>query len=67
MYRYYSVKEICNELNIHRNTFYSKTKGAISIIKLKTKNVRQCLFTDTEKKLLIDMLKNSVKKLNKPI
>ena len=67
MYRYYSVKEICNELNINRNTFYSKTKGAISIIKLKTKNVRQCLFTDTEKKLLIDMLKNSVKKLNKPI
>lgn len=67
MYRYYSVKDICRELNIHRNTFYAKTKGCINIIKLKTKNLRQCLFTEQEKVLLINMLKNSVKKLNKPI
>lgn len=65
MYRYYSVKDICNELNIHRNTFYSKTKVAIAIIKLKTKNSRQCLFTEDEKQILIDVLKNKVNKLNK--
>lgn len=65
MYRYYSVKDICNELNIHRNTFYKETKSAIQIIKCKTKKVRQCLFTEQEKKILVYLLKTTVKKLNK--
>lgn len=65
MFRYYSVKDICNELNIHRNTFYKKTSNIIKIIKFRTKQVRQCLFTEDEKKIIIDLLKNEVKKLNK--
>lgn len=67
MLRYYSVKEICNELNIHRNTFYKQTSQLIKIIKFKTKQVRQCLFTEQEKIIIIELLKSKVKKLNKPI
>jgi hypothetical protein len=66
MYRYYSVKDICNETGIHRNTFYKKTASVIKIIKFRTNQVRQCLFTEEEKQILIEVLKNSVKKVNKP-
>lgn len=58
----YSIKEICNYFNINRNTFYKHTKDLINIIKLKTKQKRQCLFTMEQSVIIIERLKKSLKR-----
>lgn len=58
----YSIKDICRYFNIHRNTFYKHTKDLINVIKIKTNNKRQCLFSMQESIIIIDLLKKSLKK-----
>ena len=61
-FKLFSVKDICNQFNIHRNTFYKQTKKIMPLIKLSTKKQRQNLFTAEQHTYLCDLLNNNLKK-----
>ena len=58
----FSVKDICNTFNIHRNTFYKQSKKIMPLIKLSSKKQRQNLFTPDQYKYLCELLTNNLKK-----
>jgi ACT domain-containing protein len=60
--KFFSVKDICNNFAIHRNTFYKQTKKIMPLIKLGSKKQRQNLFTLDQYNYLCDILTNNLKK-----
>ena len=60
--KFFSVKDICNNFNIHRNTFYKKSKQIMPLIKLSSKRQRQNLFTLDQYNYLCEMLSKTLKK-----
>jgi len=62
MNKLYSVKEICNLFNIHRNTFYTRISKLLPIIKILSKKKRQNLYSKEQMEIIADMLKKDLKK-----
>jgi ACT domain-containing protein len=60
--KYFSVKDICNNFNIHRNTFYKQTGKIMPLIKLGSKKQRQNLFTLDQYNYLCELLSNNLKR-----
>ena len=61
-FKFFSVKDICNQFAIHRNTFYKQTKKIMPLIKLSTKKQRQNLFNAEQYNFLCELLNNNLKK-----
>ena len=60
--KFFSVKDICNQFKIHRNTFYKQTGKIMPLIKLSSKRQRQNLFTQDQYNYLCELLSNNLKK-----
>ena len=60
--KFFSVKDICNKFDIHRNTFYKQTCKIMPLIKLSSKRQRQNLFTLDQYNYLCELLSNNLKK-----
>ena len=60
--KFFSVKDICNNFNIHRNTFYKQSKKIMPLIKLSSKRQRQNLFTPDQYNYLCEMLSKTLRK-----
>jgi hypothetical protein len=61
-HKFYSVKDICNQFKIHRNTFYKQTSKIMPLIKLSSKKTRQNLFTLDQYNYLCELLSNNLKR-----